>query len=187
MEIDPLIPVFVLCSFASVAFLFLATWGVIREVRNEGRGNPSPPGRGSVIGLALSAGIFFALVALIGLAWIVGRNGGWWRIIVLIVIKLIVQPFCLLLLAGGGYQLWNGLQGRLTYTFRIIPREAIAEGRYRELVKDQVLGAVSLILCAGSLSVACLWPLFSQDSQQERYAPVGGRGEDTILIGSSAR
>jgi hypothetical protein len=161
MTLDTAILVFLLIPIAGVAAILLALcarW-LAEERRAKREGRPVPPGVKFLTGWMGSLGILETIAALCLTAWLASRQEGLWKVVPLVLVNLVLQPVCLLAIAGCLHQLGHGLHGRLTYAFDVIPQGEMAADRYRELVHCRVGESLFLILVFGGMSCACIWPL----------------------------
>jgi hypothetical protein len=152
--------VVVLVPFAVLALVWLrfAFRGLAEESRAHKSGSQPRPGLRAATDWAGTLGIFCALVALVLMAQIGGRQEGVWRLALLLAVNLMVQPICLLFLAGGVYSLAQALRGRFTYAFRVIPREEFPAEEYRGYLRLRVMSGIVAVLFGAGLSAACLCP-----------------------------
>jgi hypothetical protein len=144
-------------GFAAALLAFFAV-GMAEELRARRLGAEPRPGLRACNDFVGSVGILFAVATAVQLAWLSPALPGPWRWVSLLAANVLVQPLSLLFAAGGCYQTWQGLRGRLTYTFRVIGRDCMPAERYKELVAHRRVSGVLLVAFAIGLSCACLCP-----------------------------
>jgi hypothetical protein len=103
--------------------------------------------------------LFFGVLALVNAAALLGHQEEPWRGVALVAINLLVQPVCGLLVAAGGHMFVNGVFGRLTYQFRVVPREAFDPLTYRQSTRARTIVGLLGVAFFGGLGAVCLWPL----------------------------
>lgn len=111
-------------------------------------------------GFASAFGI--GLLALIAIAWDLGRLHESWTIVPIVAINAVMQPFCLYVFVGSAYNLMMALFGRVTYAWQTMPRDACDETRYRVMRVYCAIRGVIGCFVAAALSEFFLFRIFEE-------------------------
>ena len=148
-----------LCSIGIVLSLTALVWSVVRLRRA-----PNDPGvrfgYGWLGAIALLEGPLCCVGVAIGLADQVRTS--WLALLTVILMNVLAQPLWLLMLFTGCRKIVLGLGGRVGYAWRAVPEEQV-----QSLPADERLSLQRYCICqglvvlplAGSMSLACVWPL----------------------------
>jgi hypothetical protein len=159
MMYSSLLPPLLLFGLPAGLLWGLFAWGLANKLRWRRSGER--PGRvpSGVIRLLGGLAIFQTLLLLLALVYSLGDVDEPWARWGQVLINALVQPLCLLLVAGGLYKFAMAAAGRPTYAGREIPPDKYpAEERDWLLRHFMTTGLVGAVFAAG-LGLAFLWPL----------------------------